>query len=476
MPSGPRHPHLLCITPRFGNENQPLGRSSVYTSRPRTSPAACSPFRDPGRDHTATKPFSNLKLPGSARLTRRPSEVMSDAEYLVISPGYTMTRSKSHIAVRLGEEFFQGVKPTTPPVKATTPPINTPVPRVKVTTPLMETKTPPAPTAPRVLVHNGMEDVVEHLQEQIGKLTAMLEQERKDHQETHRRLTKQLAENITEIQMRNEEEFRTLQSKHSSELSALKEENNSKLEEEKEEAAKVLEALQRDYDLLEGSFKTYKESVLEEVNDTWQKKQIKWKEEAEEEKQLELRRQKHELLEQFEAEKNLLQKKTNEELGVLQQSHEKQMDDAWRKYREVNQESKILQKSKEFLQADLEEKKNQIVFLNSQIQQAKIETGKLKIQMKDAGKGVEHQISKAQAKQRQIIQSLMNENADLRRKLIAKNEQLYSERRLDVCRTQTLDTLSGLNEDRKEVQVTQHQPGPGLRSVSSAGLVNRLAM
>uniref|UniRef100_A0A452J2R6 Uncharacterized protein n=1 Tax=Gopherus agassizii TaxID=38772 RepID=A0A452J2R6_9SAUR len=73
-------------------------------------------------------------------------EVLS-FEFIEISPGYTLTRSKEHLSVTLGEEFF-------------------------------ERKTAEEPGSVKV----PLEDVITDLEEQIAELTDMMEQLRRDHQ------------------------------------------------------------------------------------------------------------------------------------------------------------------------------------------------------------------------------------------------------------------------------------------------------
>ncbi|MEE6490094.1 hypothetical protein FKM82_015781 [Ascaphus truei] len=420
------HPCTCIVAPGCRNGKYPLGKSCGHTSR-----RTFSAFRDPGKDQLATKPSNPRKgasqrLPGSRALSSRSAE--GDSESLVISPGYTMTRSKGHIAVMLEEAVCGGVSP------------------------LSEVKPPPVPSS-SLSVHNELqpdyrEDIIEALQEQIAKLTALLEQEATEHQQTQRRLTKELEDRVTELQKKNEEEVRSLREKHATELHSIQEEDSAKLAQEKAEAEKKFEDLQNDCDFLHSSFKTYKESLLEELNEVWLQKETRWKETFEQEKFKEMGKQKQAQLEVFETERQELLRNAQEEVSVVQQSHARQLDETWQKYKEVMQESQMLNKLNECLQTDIAEKQEAIVSVNTLLQRAQGKIGKLKSQISELEKSFELRVSKVEAKYRHTIQSSMMENADLRRKFIAKSEQLFSERTKE-----SFGTRKGTAESRPDGKI-----------------------
>ncbi|XP_068101265.1 flagellum-associated coiled-coil domain-containing protein 1 isoform X1 [Hyperolius riggenbachi] len=397
--------------PRGGNRN-----------RPRTSPPALPTFRDPARDPACAKSSLSKKwTPQRLSASRMKSRGSADTDkYLAISPGYSMRRAKDHIEVTLDEDFFRGASPPGN--------VHTPVtPRLLMDNPVHteQTRLQKPKKKEKSLIS---ENLVEDLQEQIAKLTALLEQETSEHQSTRRRMTHELEERVSELEAQQEEDMRVLQEKHTAMLLTLQQENEAKLMQETEEADRRYDELQKEMDLLRSSFKTYQESLSEEVNEVWLKKEAKWKESNEEQKMIELSKQRQSLMDVFEIEKEKLRKRALEEQAVIQQSHEAQIEEAWKKYREATQDAKAQNVLKMHLQTEINGKNEAIVSLKMELKQAHEEIAKLKSQIDIIEKNFDLSVSKVESKYKNRIQTLMNEIADLRRKLIAKNEQLYSER------------------------------------------------
>uniref|UniRef100_A0A8C5Q0M0 Uncharacterized protein n=1 Tax=Leptobrachium leishanense TaxID=445787 RepID=A0A8C5Q0M0_9ANUR len=389
------NPHLCFVSTGYRHGKQhPVAKSSGNKNRPRTSPTVYSTFRDPGRDLMTAKPSPNVRkwasprLSGSRVKTKEPEN--SEKEYLVISPGYIMKRSKSHIDVTLEEEFFRNAQDNPP----STPPSRT---NVKTWRPTTTQKPEKREKSPMV-----RESIVEDLQEQIATLTTLLDQEITDHQKTQKRLTLEMEYRITDLLNKNEEEMRNLQEKHAEERLVLQQQSNTKLLQEKVEVEKKYEELQKDIDLLKGSFRTYQESLTEEMNAEWLEKEAKWKETFENEKMNEMRKQKQTLTDAFEGQKRELQKRALEESSTVQRSFEKQMEETWTKYKEALQEAK------------------------------KQDMLKTKNQLDDMRRSLDSRVNKVEAKYSHRIHSLLNENADLRRKLITKHEQLFNERNKQI--------------------------------------------
>lgn len=236
-----------------------------------------------------------------------------------------------------------------------------------------------------------------------------------------------------ELQIEKEEEIRTLQEKHAAELLSLQHEDSAKLAQEREEAENKYDELHKELNLVKSSFKTYQESLSEEMNEAWLQKETRLKESFEEQKLIDLSKQRQSLMDVFEAEKKEINTRALEEQAMIQQSHEAQIEDAWRKYKEATQETKMMNVLKKHLQAEIAEKNEAILSLNTELQHAHVENGTLKSQIDKLEKSFDQSVSKVESKYRHRIQSLMNENADLRRKLITKSEQLFSQRNKDIA-------------------------------------------
>ncbi|XP_040297317.1 arginine and glutamate-rich protein 1-B-like isoform X1 [Bufo bufo] len=397
------------------NGSSPKEMYSGSRHRPRTSPPTFSTLRDPGRDQLSAKSSSHSKKWTCTRTKSRGSPETD--KYQVISPGYSIKRSKDYIEVRLEEQVFRRVET---PEDAELPPKTRYTEQASMQKPKKREKS-----------LKGRENIVEDLQEQIAKLTALLEQEIAEHERTRNRLAKELEKKVMELKIEKEEEIRILQEKHAAELLSLQQEDSARLEEERKEDENKYDELYKELSLVKSSFKTYQESLSEEMNDAWLQKETRLKESFEEQRLIDMERQRQSLLDVFEAEKKEIHKRTLEEQAMIQQSHQAQTEDAWKKYKEATQETKMLKVLKKHLQAENAEKNQTVLSLNAELQHAHLEIGKLKSQIDKIEKSFDQSVSKVESRYKHRIQSMMNENADLRRKLIAKSEQLFSQRNKD---------------------------------------------
>ncbi|KAM3917664.1 flagellum-associated coiled-coil domain-containing protein 1 [Leptodactylus fuscus] len=399
------------------NGSPPKEMYSGNQHRPRTSPPTFTTLRDPGRDLLSAKSSSHAKKWTGPRLSGSRTKSRGSTEYEVVSPGYSIKRSKDYIEVRLEEQVFGSVKT---PEDTESPPKPRYTEHASVQKPNKREKS-----------LKQRENIVEDLQEQIAKLTALLEQEIAEHERTQKKLTKELEKKVMELKREKEEEIRILQEKHAAELLSLQQEDGAKLAQEREEAENKYDELHKELSLVKSSFKTYQESLSEEMNEAWLQKETRLKESLEEQKLIDMSKQRQSLMDAFEAEKKEIHKRSLEEQAMIQQSHQAQTEDAWKKYKEAIQETKMLNVLKKHLQAEITEKNGAIHSLNTELQHAHEEIGKLKSQIDKIEKTFDQSVSKVESRYKHRIQSMMNENADLRRKLIAKSEKLFSQRNKD---------------------------------------------
>ncbi|XP_073407593.1 flagellum-associated coiled-coil domain-containing protein 1 [Dendrobates tinctorius] len=403
------------------NGSYPKEKHSGNRHRPRTSPPTFTTFQDPGRELLSAKSCSHAKKWTCPRLSGSRTKSRGCAEtdkYQVISPGYSFKRSKDYIEVRLEEQVFKSVKT---PEDAELPPRSR----------YAEQEDEQKPNKREKSI-KGRGNILEDLQEQIAKLTALLEQEISEHERTHKKMGLELKKKVMELTTEKEEEIRTLKEKHAAELLSLQQEDRAQLAQEREEAESKYDDLHKELGLVKSSFKTYQESLSEEMNEAWLQKETRLKESFEEQKLIDLSMQRQSLMDTFEAEKKELHRRAVEEQVMIQKSHETQIEDTWKKYKEAAQETKMLNLLKKHLQTDIAEKNEAIHSLTADLQHAHTEKETLKSQIDKIEKSFDQSVSKVESKYKNRIQTLMNENADLRRKLIAKSEQLYSQRNKEM--------------------------------------------
>ncbi|EMP24337.1 Trafficking kinesin-binding protein 2 [Chelonia mydas] len=267
----------------------------------------------------------------------------TSGEFIEISPGYTLTRSKEHLSVTLGEEFFERKRTT---------------------------EEPAPPFVPR-------EDIITDLEEQIAELTDMMEQLCRDHQASRKLLEKDMEEKCNEMQQEHENKIRELQEAHCAELQALQVQCKKELRTERASAQEKMEVMQKEYRYLKNAFRMYQDSVSDETEEKWLRRQAEWKKSERTEREKALLKQKQELMKTFEMEREQLKKSSQGGNSMM---------------------NKLYQQERE---------KSNLMELEKNIQQ-KISAVELK-----------HQLN---------ITSLTDENAILRRKLITKSEEAYNER------------------------------------------------
>nr|XP_020667417.1 amyotrophic lateral sclerosis 2 chromosomal region candidate gene 12 protein [Pogona vitticeps]XP_020667418.1 amyotrophic lateral sclerosis 2 chromosomal region candidate gene 12 protein [Pogona vitticeps]XP_020667419.1 amyotrophic lateral sclerosis 2 chromosomal region candidate gene 12 protein [Pogona vitticeps]XP_020667420.1 amyotrophic lateral sclerosis 2 chromosomal region candidate gene 12 protein [Pogona vitticeps]XP_020667421.1 amyotrophic lateral sclerosis 2 chromosomal region candi len=355
---------------------------------------------------------SNFPLAGTPRVrfphktyvqqlrSREPRDISKEFEEEVI-PGFTLTRSKEHIDVTLGQEFFERKKPAEEPAR----------PVVPSTPPKLET-----------------EDVVADLVDQISELTAMMEQLRRDNEATHRQLEKDMEMKCSEMQEEHENKMREIQAFHASELSAVEEQYKKELRNERATAQEKLAGMQKEYKYLKNAFRVYQDSISDEMEEKWLRRQAEWKKSERTEREKALLQQKQSLTKKFEQEieeqKKIIQNNSFLVGKVYEQEREafqKQQQTTMNTINELNQ--KITS-----LETELNEKNETLNAIASSLHNTELELRNEKANLLEMEKMIQHRIASIEEKHRINVASLVEENVILRRKLIEKNEELYNER------------------------------------------------
>ncbi|XP_074856867.1 flagellum-associated coiled-coil domain-containing protein 1 [Carettochelys insculpta] len=369
------------------------------------SPSLGKVLKNPDSLLFALKPPSTPKgiLPRRKYGCRLRSREPPDAskEFIEISPGYTLTRSKEHISVTLGKEFFER--------KGTT-------------------EEPAPPFVPRSPVKLETEDIITELEEQIAELTDMMEQLRRDHQASCKLLEKDLEEKCNEMQREHENKIRELQEAHSANLQALQEQYKKELKTERAFAQEKLEGVKQEYRHLKNAFRMYQDSISDEMEEKWLRRQAEWKKNERTEREKALLQQKQELMTKFELEKEQLKKSFQSGEATMNKFYQKDKEEYIRQHEEDEEKINELQSIKESLEDELKEKNQILKALTTTVQNAEVELKKEKNNLLALEQSIQQKISAAEFKHQLDISSLADENAVLRRKLITKSEEAYNER------------------------------------------------
>ncbi|KAM9487006.1 uncharacterized protein Hap1MRO34_006879 isoform 2-T3 [Clarias gariepinus] len=126
--------------------------------------------------------------------------------------------------------------------------------------------------------------MIQEMQEQVGKLTALLQDERRSHQQSYRALLKEAEQRTEKCRKHHQLEMEELMQDHRSEISKLVAAHTKALEDERNTAEEKFALLKKDYDFLKCSIRPQKDNVFDEYNcsknkeeqERCMKKQLLW--------------------------------------------------------------------------------------------------------------------------------------------------------------------------------------------------------
>uniref|UniRef100_K7FLL4 Flagellum associated containing coiled-coil domains 1 n=1 Tax=Pelodiscus sinensis TaxID=13735 RepID=K7FLL4_PELSI len=321
----------------------------------------------------------NAPLRTPAALSRvRESLLEAPGEFIEISPGYTLTRSKEHLSVTLGEEFFER--------------------KVNLANEMLQP------------IKMSKEDVITDLEEQIAELSDMMEQLRRDHQASRKLLEKDMEEKCNEMRQEHGNKIRELQEAHRAELQALQEFYKKELKTERATAQEKMEGMQKEYKYLKNAFRMYQDSVSDEMEEKWLRRQVDWKKSERTEREKALLQQKQELMKKFELEKEQLRKSLRSGDTMMN----KDIEDYIKQHQADEKKIQELQSIKESLTVEVKEKDQILTALTATMQNAQVELKKEKSNLLAMEKSIQEKISAVELKHQLNISSLTDENVVLR--------------------------------------------------------------
>ncbi|KAM6459780.1 flagellum-associated coiled-coil domain-containing protein 1 [Liasis olivaceus] len=332
--------------------------------------------------------------------SREPQDISKVIEE-EITPGFTLSRSKEYIDITLGEEFFEKQKPTEEPVKTTAP----------GTPPKLET-----------------EDVVADLVEQISELTGIIEQLRRDHQVTHKQLEKDMEEKCNEMQEEHDNKMREIQAFHIAEVNNLEEQYKKELRNERATAQEKLGTMQKEYKYLKNAFRMYQDSISDEMEEKWLRRQAEWKKSERTEREKALLQQKQSLTRRFEMELEEQKKIIQKNSFLLGRVYEQEREEFQKQHQIALENIEELNAKIKTLENELNEKNETLNAIASSLHKTEMELQKEKNSLADMEKTIQQKVVAVEEKYRINIASLTEENNILRRKLIEKNEEIFNER------------------------------------------------
>ncbi|XP_026503461.1 flagellum-associated coiled-coil domain-containing protein 1 [Terrapene carolina triunguis] len=197
------------------------------------------------------------------------------------------------------------------------------------------------------MVYHCREDVITDLEEQIAELTDMMEQLRRDHQASRKLLEKDMEEKCNEMQQEHENKIRELQEAHCAELQALQVQYKKELRTERASAQEKMEGMQKEYKYLKNAFRMYQDSVSDEMEEKWLRRQAEWKKSERTEREKALLQQKQELMKKFELEREQLKKSSQSGNSMMNKHSRQEREEFIKQHQEDVEKIKELQNIKE---------------------------------------------------------------------------------------------------------------------------------
>ncbi|XP_077175263.1 flagellum-associated coiled-coil domain-containing protein 1 [Paroedura picta] len=272
------------------------------------------------------------------------------------------------------------------------------------------------------------EDIVADLVEQISELTGIMEQLRRDHETTHKQLEIEMGEKCSELQKEHENKVRQIEALHKTKMEALEEQYKKEMRTERATAQEKLSGMQKEYKYLKNAFRVYQDSISDEMEEKWLRRQAEWKKSERTEREKALLQQKQSLTRKFEIQIEEHLKLTQNNSFLLGKAYKEEKEDYIKKHNEDLEKIKILSEKIDALEEEVKEKNETLNAIASSLHNTEMELQHEKATVLEMEKTVQQRIAAVEEKHRIHSNTLMEENVALRRKLMEKNEELLNER------------------------------------------------
>ncbi|XP_059823249.1 flagellum-associated coiled-coil domain-containing protein 1-like isoform X3 [Hypanus sabinus] len=317
-------------------------------------------------------PCAILQLCGTCGSRSTATHDYQKRESVVIAPGYTLSRTKSNISVSLCDEFFNRPKP-----------VRTYVSR-------------PAP-------EKDMEQLIKDLQEQITQLVQLLEEESYKQMAMERKFQNKNEQARLLLEKKYEEHMSETAANHALEVQAMKEKFEESMVEIKMDAEKQYAELKGELDSTQAAFMSYKESIIEEMNESWAQREAEMNKQFEADKRMELSLQENTLKKKCDQEKKLIEEQFQKQITSMLEEHNIEMED---------------------LQEQLEKKTEELQYQTEHLSHVKERLQATEAKLTEFEGLYKTDISSLQRKYLSSIEVLENQNMDLKQLFALKAEEL----------------------------------------------------
>nr|XP_018877659.2 flagellum-associated coiled-coil domain-containing protein 1 isoform X4 [Gorilla gorilla gorilla] len=303
-------------------------------------------------------------------------------EVINVSPGYQLVRNREQISVTLGDEMFDRKK-------------------------RWESEIPDKGRFSRT-------NIISDLEEQISELTAIIEQMNRDHQSAQKLLSSEMDLRCAEMKQNFENKNRELKEAHEAELSELENNYKAALKAEKLTAQEKLEEMGKEYKYLKNMFRTYQDSIYDEMEEKWSKQKAKWKKDEKFERENILLQQKKKMTKKFELESGEEDKKINESCSAVFENFIQEKEELLKQHQSDTLQLEELRKTKEVMEEELHAQALILESLNTNLYYTQLELQKEKAIVGNLEKMLQTKFAEAEEKYKHTIQILTEENIHLK--------------------------------------------------------------
>ncbi|XP_011508908.1 flagellum-associated coiled-coil domain-containing protein 1 isoform X2 [Homo sapiens] len=378
-------PRKLIKTPQLPRKNS-------------TGSSKLTPLVPAPKNHNYLQPTKPVVSPKMKIHSARQEETnKSFYEVINVSPGYQLVRNREQISVTLGDEMFDRKK-------------------------RWESEIPDKGRFSRT-------NIISDLEEQISELTAIIEQMNRDHQSAQKLLSSEMDLRCAEMKQNFENKNRELKEAHEAELSELENNYKAALKAEKLAAQEKLEEMGKEYKYLKNMFRTYQDSIYDEMEEKWSKQKAKWKKDEKFERENILLQQKKKMTKKFEMESGEEDKKINESCSAVFENFIQEKEELLKQHQSDTLQLEELRKTKELLlmqvmQEELHAQALILESLNTNLYYTQLELQKEKAIVGNLEKMLQTKFAETEEKYKHTIQILTEENIHLKQKIISKNEEI----------------------------------------------------
>ncbi|XP_026547097.1 amyotrophic lateral sclerosis 2 chromosomal region candidate gene 12 protein, partial [Notechis scutatus] len=241
-------------------------------------------------------------------------------------------------------------------------------------------------------------------------------------------MEKDMEEKCNEMQEEHDNKMREIQGFHIIQVNNLEEQYKKELRNERATAQEKLATMQKEYKYLKNTFRMYQDSISDEMEEKWLRRQAEWKKSERTEREKALLQQKQSLTKRYEMELEEQKKIIQNNSFLLGRVYEQEREEFQKQQQIALENIEVLNAKIKALENELNEKNESLNAIASSLHKTELELQKEKAKMADMERSFQQKAVAVEEKYRINIASLSEENNILRHKLIEKNEEIFNER------------------------------------------------